>query len=91
MFIYTESSCILCQTGSNGGNVFKFQTPPQGRRLLRDAEVNDVELRPMLSGSNRSRRSESTSGHESDDASSQYTAVPNSRPVMTNMDSRYKS
>ncbi|XP_034249879.1 vascular endothelial growth factor receptor 1 isoform X2 [Thrips palmi] len=86
----TELDTIFSPTrpGSNGGNVFKFQTPPQGRRL-RDTEVNDdVELRPMLSGSNRSRKSESTSGHESDDASSQYTAVPSSRPVMPNVDSR---
>lgn len=74
--------------GSQGGNVFKFQTPPQGRRQLREAEVNDhVELRPMLSGG--SRKSDSTSGHESDsDAMSQYTAVPSSRPVMPNFDGR---
>ena len=78
-------NCIL---GSNGGNVFKFHTPPQSRRQLRDAEVNDhIELRPMLSGG--SRRSDSTSGHESDsDAMSQYTAVPSSRPVIPTTDSR---
>ncbi|XP_052126084.1 vascular endothelial growth factor receptor 1 [Frankliniella occidentalis] len=82
----TELNTIFSPTrlGNNGGNVFKFQTPPQARRQLRDTEANDhVELRPMLSEG--SRRSDSTSGHESDsDAMSQYTAVPSSRPVIPN-------
>ncbi|KAK3920398.1 Vascular endothelial growth factor receptor 1 [Frankliniella fusca] len=82
----TDPNSIFSPTrlGTNGSNVFKFNTPPQGRRQLRDTEANDhIELRPMLSGG--SRKSDSTSGHESDsDAMSQYTAVPSSRPVVPN-------